>query len=59
MTYLFSMLAVLVAGVSILMLGILMDREPGQRFTSSLNHSLVWGMGFFISFGAEFLSLIR
>ncbi len=55
MSYLLSMLAVLVVGVIVLMVGILMNREPGQSFQSSLNDSLVWGMGFFVSFGAEFL----
>lgn len=55
MNYLLSMLAVLVVGVMLLMGGILINREPGQSFQSSLNDSLVWGIGFFISFGAEFL----
>lgn len=57
MNYLLSMLAVLATGVTILMSGILMNREPGQSFQSSLNDSLAWGMGFFISFGAGFMML--
>lgn len=57
MNYLLSMLAVLATGIAILMTGILMNREPGQSFQSSLNDSLTWGMGFFISFGAEFMVL--
>lgn len=57
MSYLLSLLAVLVIGVIILMTGILMNREPGQSFGSSLNDSLVWGMGFMVAFGSEFMLL--
>lgn len=57
MNYLLAMLAVLVIGMTILMAGILMNREPGQSFKSALNRSLIWGMGFFVCFGAEFLVL--
>jgi hypothetical protein len=57
MSYLLSLLAVLVIGVIILMTGILMNREPGQSFMSSLNDSIVWGMGFLVAFGSEFMLL--
>ncbi len=57
MSYSICMLAALVIGVIILMGGILINRDPGQSFQSALKESLVWGMGFFVSFGAEFLVL--
>jgi len=57
MRNLLFILAVLVIGVVILMAGILMNREPGQSFKSSLSDSIVWGASFFVSFGGEFLLL--
>lgn len=57
MNYALSMLAVLFIGMSILMAGILINREPGQSFFAALKDSAAWGIGFFISFGAEFLAL--
>jgi hypothetical protein len=57
MNYLFSMLAVLVAGMFILMAGIMMNREPGQSLLSAVKDSVVWGAGFFLTFGTEFLML--
>lgn len=59
MNDLFSMLEVLVIGMTILMAGILINREPGQSFQSALNDSMAWGMGFFVCFGAEFLVLMN
>ena len=57
MSYLLSILAVLVIGVAILMAGVLMNKEPGQSFRSSLDDSMILGMGFFISLGGEFILL--
>lgn len=53
MNYIFWMLAILMVGGAVLMLGILLDREPGQSIQSALNNSLIWGLGFIFSFGAE------
>lgn len=55
MNYLFSMLAVLVVGMIVLMAGILITREPGQSLRGALNESLAWGVALFFSFGAEIL----
>lgn len=57
MTYLVPMLFVLLFAVVVLMVGILLNREPGQTIQEAINDSLVWGMGCFVSFGAEFLML--
>lgn len=54
MNYIFFMLAVLLIGMFILMAGILINREPGQRFQSAFNDSVAWGVGFFVFFGTEF-----
>lgn len=51
----YSILAILVAGVFVLMAGILVSREPGQTLQSALVESSAWGAAFFISFGAETL----
>lgn len=57
MSYLLSILAVLVIGVIILMVGVLMNREPGQSFKSALDDSVAWGMSFVVAFGGEFILL--
>ena len=57
MNYLLSMLAVLVSGMTILMVGILINREPKQSLYSAFKDSVVWGAGFFLTFGTEFLML--
>jgi len=54
MTYLSSMLAVLAIGVFILMTGILLNKEPGQSSQNTLFDSVMWGIGFLLSFGTEF-----
>ena len=59
MSYFFSLLFVLTIGVLILMIGIILTREPGQSVASLLSHSLGWGMGFFIAFGGEFILLVN
>lgn len=56
MNYLLSMLAVLVTGMIVLMVGILITREPEQSFKSALNESLAWGTALFLSFGAGSLT---
>jgi hypothetical protein len=55
MNYYFSILVVLGIGMFSLMVGILINREPEQSPQSALAESLVWGTGFLLSFGAEFL----
>ena len=54
MNYLFSMVVVLLVGAVILMVGILMDREPDQSFQDAFKDSVAWGAGFFIFFSVEF-----
>lgn len=51
----YSMLAVLMVGMFILMAGILIYRGPGETLQSAIRESLIWGIGCFISFGAEML----
>ena len=51
----YSILAALIAGVFILMAGILFTKEPGQTLQSAFQESSAWGVAFFISFGAEAL----
>lgn len=57
MNYLLSMLAILVGGMTFLMIGMLINREAGQSLYSAFKDSLVWGAGFFVTFGTEFLML--
>jgi hypothetical protein len=44
-------------GMLSLMIGILISKSPDQTFQSALKNSVVWGMGFLLSFGAEFMLL--
>jgi predicted cobalt transporter CbtA len=53
----FSMFAVLAIGIFILVTGILIYRGPGETLQSAIRESLIWGTGFFISFGAEMLMI--
>lgn len=57
MSYLLSILAVLVIGMAVLMAGVLINREPGQSFNSALRDSMVWGISFVVAFGSEFMLL--
>lgn len=57
MNYLLSMLAILLGGMAFLMAGMLINREAGQSLYSAFKDSVVWGAGFFITFGTEFLML--
>ena len=59
MGYLSSMLVILALGTCSLMLGIIIDKEPGQSFQSVSGDSVVWGLGFLLSFGSEFLVLVN
>lgn len=60
MSYLLSMLAVLGAGVVVLVAGnILMGQESGESFQCVIRDSFVWGLGFAVSFGTEFLVLLQ
>jgi hypothetical protein len=49
----YFILAALVAGVLVLMAGILLTKEPGQTLRSVFFESSAWGVAFFIAFGAE------
>jgi len=55
MDYLFFILAVLLTGMFVLIVGTLITRAPGQNLQSAFNESLSWGVAFFLSFGAEIL----
>lgn len=57
MSYFYTMLAVLLIGVALLVAGLMLDREPGQSLLSAGKNGLAWGMGFFVSFGAEFIGI--
>lgn len=51
-----SMLPVLLTGVTILMAGILINKEAEQSRISALFESLMWGGGFFIGLSIEILT---
>ncbi|MDD2914432.1 MAG: hypothetical protein PHP70_03865 [Gallionella sp.] len=55
MNSIFSTLAVLVVGMVVLMAGILINKDPDQSMQDVLSESLVWGVAFFFSFGAQTL----
>jgi hypothetical protein len=57
MSYFYTMLAVLVAGVVVLTAGVMLNREKGQSLESAGKDGFAWGMSFFISFAAEFMSI--
>ncbi len=53
MNYLLSTLLLLLIGATLLITGILMNREPGQSLQSAFNDSVGWGLGFIVGFGTE------
>ena len=53
----YQMLAILLTGNLVLVLGILAYRGPGETLQSALHNALAWGTGFFVSFGAEMLMI--
>lgn len=55
MHYLFAIPAALVSGMIILMVGILVTREPEQSLQSAFHEGLAWGIGLILSFSAEIL----
>jgi hypothetical protein len=57
MNYLSSMLVVMGIGMFSLMIGILISKEPEQSLPSALSDSVIWGIGFILSFGTEFMLL--
>jgi hypothetical protein len=57
MNYLFSSLIIILIGMATVMIGILLNREPGQNFRDALADSVVWGAGVCVSFGVEFWML--
>lgn len=54
MNYLLSTLLLLLIGATLLITGILMNREQGQNLQSAFNDSVGWGLGFIVGFGTEF-----
>lgn len=54
MSFLFSTLPMLLSGVAILMVGILLAKEPSQSISDAFMDSLAWGSGFLFFFGVEF-----
>lgn len=54
MSYALSISILLLIGAAILITGILIVREQDQSLPSALHDSIVWGLGFLISFGTEF-----
>lgn len=54
MNYFLFALLLLLIGATLLMSGILMNREPGQNLQSAFNDSVGWGLGFLVCFGTEF-----
>ena len=59
MDYLLYMLATVVIGMAILVVYIMMNREPGQSLKGLLIECVAWGVGGFISFAAEILVIWR
>ena len=57
MNYFYTMLAVLLIGVALLVTGTMLSREPGQSLQSAGKDGIAWGVGFFVSFGAEFMGI--
>ncbi|MFA6922520.1 MAG: hypothetical protein WC216_11820 [Gallionella sp.] len=49
----YSMLAVLLTGIFILVAGILIYRGPGESMQSAVRDAVAWGTGFFVAFGGE------
>ncbi|MFA6015591.1 MAG: hypothetical protein WC742_11050 [Gallionellaceae bacterium] len=59
MSYALSISVLLLIGAAILITGILTIREEDQSLLSALYDSIVWGLGFLISFGTEFWLLAK
>ena len=53
----YQMVAILLTGNLILVFGILIYRGPGETLQSAVRNAIVWGTGFFVSFGAEMLMI--
>lgn len=53
----YQMLAILLTGNLVLVLGILTYREPGETLQSAVRNAIAWGTGFFVTFGAEMLMI--
>ncbi len=53
----YQMLAILLTGNLVLVLGILTYREPGETLQSTVRNAIAWGTGFFVTFGAEMLMI--
>lgn len=56
MDYLTFLLPVLLTGIAILMVGILIIREPKQSRISAFLESLAWGGGLFVTYTIEILT---
>lgn len=55
MDYLLYMLATVVIGMAILVVYIMVTREPKQSLKGLLVECMAWGVGGFVSFAAEIL----
>lgn len=53
----YSMLAVLLTGIFVLVTGILIYRGPGESMQSAVRDAVIWGTGFFVAFGGEMLAI--
>jgi hypothetical protein len=53
MNYFFTMAAVLLVGLSGLMIFIIQTRESGQSIHGALREGMVWGLSFIVSFSSE------
>ncbi len=57
MNFLISVLPGLLVGVSVLIVGILITKEPKRTRKKALVESMAWGAGFFVAFSLEALAL--
>ena len=57
MSFLASVLPILVLGVAVLMVGVLVTRAPQQSLQSAFSEGLCWGIGIFLCFSTEILIL--
>lgn len=56
MDYLFAIFATLAIAAVVLSAGIVMTRGPREDLRSTINESLIWGGGLFLSYSAAILT---